>query len=357
MVVNGGVRYDFFSPGSGVGIEVHSNEIRRDVDRWKTQWSPRLGLAFPVTDRDVFHFHYGRFIQFPEKNLIFASQDVNASIGTLGNPNLDPESSISYQAGIKHQFTNDLSGQFALFNKDYFGLVSSIEITDDSTGTQNLRFINKAYASSRGIELQLNKNFSHNFAFDLAYTYSFADGVASDVDFGRNAQGLAYLPTGELPLDWDQRHTFNATVTLARTGDWSATTVYQYGSGLPWTPFFRFEKKQDPLLENSRRYPSSHTINFRGEKYFKIYGQDLRLFFDGRNLLDEKIVVDLAPAVFPALRNATSGYTAYATETGQFGGAYLFDSDGDGRDEFFPVNDPRVYGQRRLFRIGLGFEF
>jgi outer membrane receptor protein involved in Fe transport len=357
MVVNGGVRYDFFSPGSGVGVEINSDQIQRDVDRWKTQWSPRLGLAFPITDRDVFHFHYGRFIQFPEKNLIFATQDVNAGLGTLGNPNLDPETSISYQAGIKHQFSTDLSGQFALFNKDYYGLVSSIEITDDSTGTQNLRYVNKAYASSRGIELQLNKAFSRNFSFDFAYTYSFADGVASEADFGRQATGLAYLPTGELPLDWDQRHTFNATVGVARAGDWSATTVYQYSSGLPWTPFYRFERRQDPLLENSRRFPPQHIINFRGEKYFKVYGQDLRLFFDGRNLLDEQVVQDLNPLVFPALQNATDAYLAYATERSQFGGAYLRDSDGDGEDEFWAVNDPRVYGQRRLFRIGLGFEF
>jgi len=357
MVVNGGVRYDFFSPGSGVGVEINSSEIQRDVDRWKTQFSPRLGLAFPITDRDVFHFHYGRFIQFPEKNLIFATQDVNAGLGTLGNPNLDPETSISYQAGIKHQFSADVSGQFALFNKDYYGLVSSIEITDDSTGTQNLRYVNKAYASSRGVELQLNKSFSRNFAFDLAYTFSYADGVASDSDFGRQATGLAYLPTGELPLDWDQRHTFNATISVARSGDWSATTVYQYSSGLPWTPFFRFERRQDPLNENSRRHPQQHLVSFRGEKYFKIYGQDLRLFFDGRNLLDEKVVVDLTPLVFPALENATDGYLSYATELNQFGGAYLRDSDGDGQDEYFPVNDPRVFGQRRLFRIGLGFEF
>jgi len=60
-----------------------------------------------------------------------------------GNPNLDPETSIAYQAGIKHQFTNDVSGQFALFNKDYYGLVSSIEVTDDSTGTTNYRYVNR----------------------------------------------------------------------------------------------------------------------------------------------------------------------------------------------------------------------
>jgi hypothetical protein len=133
--------------------------------------------------------------------------------------------------------------------------------------------------------------------------------------------------------------------------------VYKYNSGLPWTPFFRFERRQDPLLENSRRLPSQHVVDFRGEKYFKIHGQDLRLFFDGNNLLDDTLIQDPEPAIFPELEDATDGYVPYATERGEFGGAYLRDSDGDGQDEFFPVHDPRVFGQRRLFRIGLGVEF
>ncbi|MFQ5599669.1 MAG: TonB-dependent receptor domain-containing protein [Candidatus Krumholzibacteriia bacterium] len=357
MVVNGGLRFDFFSPGSGVGIDIRSKEIRHDVERWQAQWSPRLGLAFPITDRDAFYFHYGRFIQFPPKSHIFASQDAHVAFGTLGNPNLDPESSISYQAGIKHQFSNNVSGQVAFFHRDYFGLVSSIEVTDDSTGSQNLRYVNRAFASSRGIELQIARSFAGGFAFDVAYTFSHADGVASDADFGRQAQGLRFLPTGELPLDWDQRHTLSTTLTLARSGDWSATAIHTYGSGLPWTPFFRFEKKQDPLLENSRRLPPTNLVSFRAEKWFSIHGKDLRLLFEGRNLLDEREVFRLAPGVFPALAYATEADTAYATETGRFGGAYLRDTDGDGQDEFFAVHDPRVFGPRRLFRIGLGVGF
>ncbi len=356
MVVNGGVRYDFFSPGSGVSIDVRNKEIARELDRWQTQWSPRLGLAFPITDRDVFHFHYGRFIQFPPKAYLFDSQDPTWG-GTLGNPNLQPETSIAFQAGIKHQWSRDLSTQFALFNKDVYGLVSSTEITDDSTGIQNLRYVNKTYASSRGVELAFNKALSRGFAFDLAYTWGFADGVSSDADFGRQAQGLSHLPTGELPLDWDQRHTFNAAVTLARAGDWAATTVFQYGSGFPWTPAFRFERRADPTLENSRRRPSTHTVDFRGQKYFQLHGHDLRLIFDGKNLLDEAQVVSVAPGAGPAPPDARAAYREYATETGQFGGAFLHDSDGDGFDEFIPVHDPNVYGPRRLFRVGIGIEF
>src|SRR5262245_7703443 len=172
----------------------------------------------------------------------------------------------------------------------------------------------------------MSRSFANNFAFDIHYTFSYADGVASDADFGRQAQGLSYIPTGELPLDWDQRHTLNTNVTVARSGDWSATVLYQYGSGLPWTPFFRFEKKQAPLLENSRRLPSTNVVNLRAEKFFRVYGQNLRLFFDGRNLLNDRVVSSPAGVgVFPLLQNAREAYLSYATEMGKFGGAYLKD--------------------------------
>ena len=358
MVLNAGLRFDFFSPGSGVGIELNNTEVRRDVQRWQTQWSPRIGLAFPITDRDVFHFHYGRFIQFPEKQNIFASQDVY-EVGTIGNPNLGPETSIAYQAGIKHQFTNELSGQFVVYNKDYYGLTSSIEVQDDSSGIVVRRFVNKAFANSRGIELNLSKTFRHRHAFEIAYTYQYADGVASEADFGQRASGLTYVPNGELPLNWDLRHTLNIRLEIADPGDWSGRFVYKYGSGLPWTPFYRFERRQDPLLENSLRFAPTSVLDFRGEKVFNVHGKTLTLFFDGRNLLDEKLLdkTSIDPPVAPGLEHADNGYLAYATERGRFGGAYLKDTDGDGSDEFFPVNDPRVYGERRLFRIGIGLEF
>ena len=32
----------------------------------KDQWSPRLGVGYPITDRTAFHFSYGQFYQFPD---------------------------------------------------------------------------------------------------------------------------------------------------------------------------------------------------------------------------------------------------------------------------------------------------
>jgi hypothetical protein len=359
MVVNAGIRLEFFSTGNNDKVLIKSSEIDTTVEQYKFNWSPRLGFAFPITDRDKFFFHYGRFTQWPSRTYLFRTQDAIGATGTLGNPNLGPELTISYQAGISHQFTEDIAGQFVVFNKDIYGLVSSTLVTDDSTGLQSYRFINKTYASSRGLEVSLNKRLTKHLGFEIYYTYSFADGVASDADFGRSAEGLTHLPTDERPLDWDVRHIFNITLRIQDRNNWGATLLYQYSSGQPWTPYDRFARLQDPQLENSRRLEPTHDLRVQGRKKFNIYGQELTLFFEGRNLFNQDIVLPggTAPSAFPGMVDATMDGGSYLTETGQYGGAYLKDINGDGLDDFTPVHDPTIWETHRIWRIGFGFEF
>jgi outer membrane receptor protein involved in Fe transport len=359
MVLNGGLRYEWFSVGNNDEILISNSEIDPTVDEFKSNISPRLGVAFPITDRDKFFFHYGRFTQWPSRAYLFRTQDPVGSVGTLGNPNLEPELTVSYQAGISHQFTDDIAGNFVVFNKDIYGLISSTQVTDDSTGIQSYRYINRTYASSRGVEVSLEKRLTRRLGFEVYYTYSFADGVASDADFGRSADGLTHLPTDELPLDWDQRHTFNVTLRLQDRNKWGVTAIYSYGSGLPWTPIDRFARLQDPEAENSLRLEPTHKLSLQGRKLFNIYGRELTLFFEGRNLLDEDVLLPggTSPGAFPGLEAAGMDGGSYLTETGQYGGAFLQDINEDGLDEFNPVYDPTIWETHRLWRLGLGFEF
>ncbi len=359
MVVNAGLRYEWFSVGNNDQILISNAEIDPVVDRYKWNLSPRLGMAFPITDRDKFFFHYGRFTQWPSRVYLFRTQDPVGSTGTLGNPNLQPELTVSYQAGISHQFTDDIAGNFVVFNKDIYGLISSTQVTDDSTGVQAFRFINRTYASSRGLEISLEKRLTRRLGFEVYYTYSFADGVASDADFGRSAAGLTHLPTEEYPLDWDQRHTFNVTLRLQDRNKWGVTAIYSYGSGLPWTPVDRYARLADPKLENSLRLEPTHKLSLQGRKLFNVYGRELTLFFEGRNLLDEDILLPggTQPGAFPVMQAAQMDLGSYLTETGQYGGAYLQDINDDGLNEFTPVFDPTIWETHRLWRLGLGFEF
>ena len=48
----------------------------------KTQMSPRLGLAFPISDRGVIHFSYGHFFQLPRYELLYTNPDFELGVGS-----------------------------------------------------------------------------------------------------------------------------------------------------------------------------------------------------------------------------------------------------------------------------------
>ncbi len=359
MVVNPGLRWDVFSPGSAAAIELVNEDVDRNVIKYKTAFQPRLGFAFPITERDGFSFHYGRFVQFPGREYLFASQDPIGNTGILGNPNLNPETTVQYSAGIKHQFNDYIAGQFSLFSKDIYDLIASTQVTDEATGQTLARRINKAYASARGIEVSLEKRYSDNYQFQFSYSLLYADGVASDTAFGSNPEGLEFLPNQELPLAWDQRHTLNLMLLLAEPGVWSTSFSFSYGSGFPWTPFDRFAKRQDPMLENSERLPATYSLDVQLERNINFYGKRLSLQMQAFNLLNQdQVVAPGGAGIAPGMINgAQAAGLAHLTETGKFGQALLQDENGDGTDEYIPIVDPRTFGQHRLFRIGIGYYF
>ena len=55
---------------------------------------------------------------------MFENRGIAASVAVRGNPDLEPETNIAYQAGVQHLFSRDISGQFSVFFKDIYGLIT-----------------------------------------------------------------------------------------------------------------------------------------------------------------------------------------------------------------------------------------
>jgi hypothetical protein len=98
-------------------------------------------------------------------------------------------------------------------------------------------------------------------------------------------------------------------------------------------------------------------LTLQAERHVNFYGRKLILYLQGHNLLNQDHVSNPNLGLTPVPIEATPAYLPYLTETGKFGGAYLQDVDGDTRNDFVPINDPRVFGQHRLFRVGVGWIF
>jgi outer membrane receptor for ferrienterochelin and colicin len=351
MVLNIGLRYDVFS----VGNQIDASEVR---DRVKDQLSPRIGIAYPISDRDVFSFHYGRYYQIPDRQYIFEDRGSSSPVITRGNPNLTNETTISYQAAVQHMFSTNVFGQFSVYYKDIFGLLSAQQRVVGDSPNEVYVYVNQDYASSRGFEVSLRKRFSYNFDGELSYTFGLASGVASDPNQLTRTPFL-YLPIAEQPLEWDQRHTLNASVFMSVPDQWSVSFVWKYGTGFPYTPTRRNQREQDPAVINSKRLPSTTSLDVQAEKNYRIWGQHLTVFLQGMNLLNAKNIRALQPNNWPyAPYGSQDDYVIYYTETGRAGGAYnAGDVNGDGLDDYFPVNDPRVWYEGTAVRMGLGIQF
>ncbi len=248
LVLNAGIRYDFFSLGN------QFDELAAD-ERVRDQWSPRLGIAFPISERNAMSFHYGRYFQVPDRRFIFEERDSNVRI--RGNLNLEPEVTVAYQAAVQHLLTKNVAVTTTIFFKDIFGLLTTerqevpgfVELVDVWT--------NQDFASARGLELSLRKRTGAPLWGEIAYTLSRATGAASSVEERFENQDVETARAAEeRPLDWDQRHTLHGTVHVGYPGDWIATFIASYGSGLPFTPIQLGERtRRDADAINSRRYP------------------------------------------------------------------------------------------------------
>jgi hypothetical protein len=349
MILNAGLRYDIFSVGSQLDVS--------EVDsRTRKQLSPRFGIAYPITDRDVFSFHYGRYSQVPDRASIFENRTAGARV--RGNPNLVNETTVAYQAAVQHMFGRDVFGQVAVYFKDIFGLLSTEQRPLGNSPGLVTTWVNRDYASARGFELSLEKRFSHYFGGELSYTYASATGVASDPNQQVNTNFL-FLPISEQPLNWDQRHTFNAQVVFQNPDEWLLSGIWTYGSGFPFTPASRNERRFDPTLTNTGRLPSITSLNLQMEKHYNIWNQDVKFFFRGNNILDAKNLNDLEPDNWPDPPGTNNNdYRAFYTETGRAGGAYLGDDvNQDGVEDWIPVNDPRVFQEGRSLKMGFGMKF
>jgi hypothetical protein len=114
--------------------------------------------------------------------------------------------------------------------------------------------INVARSNSHHLVAGLRKQFSEGFEFQAAYTYghskdTWSGGLQGSADFDNGAGSATdwWDPEDEYgPSNFDVRHTLvvNAVWKLPWRG-WSAAGVFNFASGLPFTPFIGFDRAGD----------------------------------------------------------------------------------------------------------------
>lgn len=294
LIINIGLRYDMFMPDGKLLVDptdpniynpLNPANIAKTLAERQTYWykdastksqlSPRLGVAFPITDRGVIHFSYGYFFQIPPFDLLYTNPEFKfgqgtGNLGIAGNSDLRPQGTISGEVGVQQAITDDISIDLTAYFRDIRDLAGTRadEITLFGGSGRYSQFVNSDFGFVKGIVFTLTKRFSDGWSGTIDYTLQSAKGNASDPAATRNALVGGALPEIQLiRLNQDQTHTINVTFSYAAE-NWGLSMIGNYGSGFPYTP--NQSINLSTLLTNSETKPTYVNADFRAYYDFKI---------------------------------------------------------------------------------------
>ncbi len=304
LIVRAGARFEYFDARATVPSDLQNpaNAIAGapasvpKATTKKTSLAPRLGVSYPITTTASVFFAYGHFYQFPALGQIFNNADYNilnelqagaVSYGVLGNPDIKPERTTQYEFGYKQALTENLGLDVNMFYKDIRDLLG-VEFISTYTNAEYARLTNVDFGNVLGFTIALDQRRVGILSSSIDYTWQRAQGNSSDPrETATRAEAGEDPRPEQLPLNWDQQHTLNATVSASKPNNFSISTIIRYGSGQPFTPSV-LSFLVSNLERNSGRKPSFVLVDLRAEKFFKLGGMNMSLFARGFNLLDAR---------------------------------------------------------------------
>ncbi len=302
--VRAGIRAEYFDAKSTIPSDLANPansitgapESRAQPTSVKLRVAPRLGVSFPILNQASMFFSFGHFYQMPGLGEFFANADYSVledlqagtedDVGVLGNPDLKPEFTAQYEFGFKAQLTSFLGLDLSLFHKDIRDLLG-VEFIQTYTAARYARFTNVDFGQVRGFTIQFDQRGAGPISTSLDYTLQIASGNSSDPKetFNRSAAGEDPLPR-QVPFNWDQRHTLNATATWYERDNFAITGIAKLGSGQPFTPAISSVFGSE-LQPNSGRKDAFLIVDVRAEKFINVFGVQWTAFARVFNLLDE----------------------------------------------------------------------
>jgi len=330
IVVNAGFRYDqytsdMFALDNPANPAFDSDTYTVDsLNKAETKsiLQPRLGLAFPVSDKTVFHLQYGKFAQMPDMNNAFESTTWLAR--TFGGQNFisdptgfdfDPIITTQYEIGFNHQFADNASFDLTAYYKNTEGQITiERQVTELGSKAADYNvYVNGDFSVIRGFEATVKTNRVNGVQALLNYTLSDAkstnsnpNGQVSSIENGEDP------PTVVNPVMFNNKHTGSVILDYITsssnllTGGWHVNSLINFSSGHNYTRATGSMGQRDrdagallvdsdprsrtPLEAlNSSTTPPSYTVDIRLEKALPFgvtaytYVENI---FDRRNIIN-----------------------------------------------------------------------
>ena len=319
MLLNLGIRYDFFDPRAERPLAERAPNPDGEYETTitgsvpaeaKHLFSPRIGFAAPFAERGYLFINYGIYYQWPLFDYLYSGLNnvsLKRGVGALvGNPDLEPEQTRSWEMSLKYALPDGLVLSGTYFNKETTNLIDAKTFVPTNSSVAGdygyAEFVNNPFARASGLELGVMKEGMSTLTGSVSYTLMFAEAVSENA-----VSGLEYyqwgipVPARPFPVSWDERHSIKVVGTLRLPWDIALSGVWIYHSGRPYTYYpskdgFTPEDPQQEFEPNNARLPSYNLLNLKLSKEFR-FGSggatppSLIVFVDGRNVWNDRNVL------------------------------------------------------------------
>ena len=196
MIANLGIRMDYshaggdwyvidnpydmaFSAEQSLGIDTL---LAKESTDHIFNFSPRLGIAFPITLNSKLFFNYGHFRQMPtpENLYLLRRYTDNNAVTRLANPNNPLPKTIQYELGYEHNLFNMFLLRLAGYYKDSALQSRLIKFVSRNNKVSYDVTEPNSYQDTRGFELTLRKDRGSWIRGFVNYTYE----VTTSGNFG-----------------------------------------------------------------------------------------------------------------------------------------------------------------------------
>ncbi len=329
--------------------------------RYKLHLSPRVIVAHPITENSSFFFNYGEFTQNPSYRYVYSklTSISSESFPLLGNPNLNPQVSVNYELGAKHQFLPSAAVNATFFVKDVYDypVATTFKRSQGTSLVDIFVYLNGHFARSKGFEVEFEKRRTNYWSGRLSYTFQETKGKSSDANEQKIVQesggDAAETRLSETFVRWNRPHKLTANLDLrfdqeAPKGfSWLKQTglnLYLQGqSGRAYTPI---NPLSDQAAEpNSKNAILQATLDLRLNRWVRIGRQRFDLALVGTNVFGSRIIyrVDRVTG-----RGREWGVGEYDPQYFQDLNDYVRVSE---------VDDPSNFGPPAQWRLTLDYDF
>ena len=259
-----------------------------DHENYGSHWTPRLYAVYKLSDTLTLRGGAAKGFKAPTIRqstagycMTTGGQTGNVSPpGTLcGNPNLEPETSVNEEVGIRYDAPNGASLSATLFNSDFKNKVASYDtgVADPRVPSRNIYvYDNIDKVTLRGIELAAAWPLARAWRLSGNYTYT---------DSKRKGGGEPAFDGSSLdgrPLDKTPEHVLNAQLDWAAADKLALYARMNYLGKQYWAAF------RNGAM-NVREREASTTFDIGGSYQLR---RNLALKFALLNVADEKVPVD-----------------------------------------------------------------